>query len=216
VPLGYRSETMVTRDKEQLIRKLLKEGKNWNYICKEARCSPNTIEKVNQKSQIRAPKIKSKRSDALQMYHKGYSPLDIAVKLDISADEAESYKIEYWKLKNMDDFEAIYKKYKNAPPNKINLSIENKKAFQSIWKSINEILGDKNQLLWVAALSIFRAAENNPNLKAAFSYLVGMDKAISIKLYDFRATIKPELGRAADIIYDEIYNRLVEMAAARL
>ena len=304
---------MVTRDKEQLIRKLLKEGSDWEHIRKVAHCSPNTIQKVQEKSkQIRAPKIKSKRSEALQMYHKGYSPLDVAVKLDISANEAENYKIEYWKLRNMDDFEAIYKKYKNALPNligkihemtdrnisidqiaeglrlvgyipqlqsqqeelanrirvteedynqrevqlsnlksearrtrihtrrniihyrhykdelkletesilsgfeKIKNSIENKNAFQSIRKSINEILGDKNQLLWAAALSIFRAAENNPNLKATFSNLVGMDKAISIKLYDFSATIKPELGRAADIIYDEIYNRLVEMAAARL
>ena len=53
------------------------------------------------------------------MYDKGYSSLDVAIKLDISADEAENYKIEYWKLKNMDDFEAIYKKYKNALPNLI-------------------------------------------------------------------------------------------------
>ena len=33
---------------------------------------------------------------------------------------------------------------------KIKNSIENKEAFQSIRKSINEILGDKNQLLWAA------------------------------------------------------------------
>ncbi|MGA7007342.1 MAG: hypothetical protein WBY28_09730 [Nitrososphaeraceae archaeon] len=313
VPLGYRSETMVRREKEQLIRKLLKEHSDWEYIRKVARCSPNTIQKVKEKNeQIRAPKLKSKRSEALRMYDKGYSSFDVVVKLDISADEAESYKIEYWKLKNMDAFEAIYIKYKNALPNligkihemtdlnismdqiaeglrlvghiprlqnqheelakrirvtnedynqlqvqlsnlksearrtrihnrkykihykcymdelkletesilsgfeKIKNSIENKEAFQSIWKSINEILGDKNQLLWAAASSIFRAAENNPNLKAAFSDLLGMDKAISIKLYDFHATIKPELIRAADIIYDEIFNRLVEMAAARL
>ena len=246
------------------------------------------------------------------MYDRGYNLLDVVIKLDVSADEAENFKIEYWKLKNMDAFEAIYRKYKNALPNligkihemedlnitmdqiaeglklvshipqlqnqqeelvkrirvtnedynqlqvqssnlksearrtrihnrrnkihyklhmdelkletesilsgfeKIKKSIENKEAFQSIRKSINEILGDKNQLLGAAALSIFRAAENNLNLKATFSNLVGMDKAISIKLYDFSGTIEPELGRAADIIYDEICNRLVEMAAARL
>jgi len=74
----------------------------------------------------------------------------------------------------------------------------------------------KNKLLGAAALAIFRAAENNPNLKATFSNLVDMDKAISVKLYDFRNTIEPEINLTANIIYDEIYNRLVEIAAARL
>jgi hypothetical protein len=117
VPLGYRSETMVSRDKEKLIRKLLKEGKDWIYISKDARCSPNTIQKVQEKSkQIRAPKIKSKRSDALAMYDKEASSLDVGTKLDISFQEAENYKIEYWKHKNMYEFEKIYKTYKNSLP----------------------------------------------------------------------------------------------------
>jgi hypothetical protein len=95
VPLGYRSETMVTRDKEKLIRKLLKEAWDWEYIRKAAHCSPNTIQKVKEKSeQIRAPKLKSKRSQALRLYDKGCIPLDVAIKLDISADEAENYKID--------------------------------------------------------------------------------------------------------------------------
>lgn len=108
---------MVTRDKEKLIRKLLKEGKDWNYICKDARCSPNTIQKVQEKSeQIRAPKLKSKRSEALGMYVKGYHPLDVAIKLDISADEAENYKIQYWRLNHMNEFEQLYKAKKDSLP----------------------------------------------------------------------------------------------------
>ena len=67
---------MVRRDKEQLIRKLLKEGSDWEHIRKVAHCSPNTIQKVQEKSkQIRAPKIKSKESEALQLYRQRlYSP----------------------------------------------------------------------------------------------------------------------------------------------
>ena len=49
------------------------------------------------------------------MYDKGYNSLDVAIKLDISADEAENYKTEYWKLKNMNEFEAIYKDNKEFP-----------------------------------------------------------------------------------------------------
>lgn len=108
---------MVSRDKEQLIRKLLKEGKDWNYICKDAHCSPNTIKKVKEKSkQIRTRKIKSKRSEALGMYDKEASSLDVGTKLDISFQEAENYKIEYWKHKNMYEFEQIYRDNKDSLP----------------------------------------------------------------------------------------------------
>ena len=50
------------------------------------------------------------------MYDKGYAPLAVAVKLDISADEAESYKIEYWRLNHMNEFEQIYKANKDSLP----------------------------------------------------------------------------------------------------
>jgi hypothetical protein len=42
---------MVSREKEQQIRKLLKEGYDWEHIRNVAHCSPNTIQKVNEKSQ---------------------------------------------------------------------------------------------------------------------------------------------------------------------
>jgi len=108
---------MVSRDKEQLIRKLLKEGKDWNYICKDAHCSPNTIKKVKEKSkQIRTRKIKSSRFEALGMYDKEASSLDVGTKLDISFQEAENYKIEYWKHKHMYEFEQIYRDNKDSLP----------------------------------------------------------------------------------------------------
>ena len=108
---------MVTRDKEKVIRKLLKEGKDWNYISKEARCSPNTIQKVKEQSeQIRSRKIKSSRSEALRMYDKEASSLDVGIKLDISFQEAENYKIEYWNHKNMYEFEQIYRDNKDSLP----------------------------------------------------------------------------------------------------
>ena len=63
---------MVTREKEQLIRKLLKEGCDWDQIRIAAHCSPNTIQKVKEKSkQVRSRKIKSSRTEALRMYDKG-------------------------------------------------------------------------------------------------------------------------------------------------
>ena len=67
--------------------------------------------------QIRAPKIKSKRSEALRIVRKRlYSSLHVAIKLDISADEAENYKIEYWKLNHMNEFEQVYRDNKDSLP----------------------------------------------------------------------------------------------------
>lgn len=108
---------MVTRDKEQLIRKLLKEGWDWDHIRTVAHCSPNTIQKVKEKSkQVRSRKIKSSRTEALRMYDKGYSSLDVATKLDISFQDAENYKIEYWKHRNMDEIEQLYRDNKGSLP----------------------------------------------------------------------------------------------------
>lgn len=62
---------VVSREKEEIIGKLLKEGKDWDYIRKVAHCSPNTIQKVKEKrEQSRARKTKSIRSEALLMYKK--------------------------------------------------------------------------------------------------------------------------------------------------
>lgn len=107
---------MVSREKKQRIRKLLKEGLDWNYICMTEHCSPNTIQKVNEEREqtIRTRKLKSSRSQALRMYEKGYTPFDIAVKLDISSDEVENYKIQYWRLKGMHGFEQMYKDNKDS------------------------------------------------------------------------------------------------------
>jgi hypothetical protein len=75
---------MVSREKEQQIRKLLKESWDWEHIRKLAHCSLNTIQKVKEQSeQTRVQKTKNIRSEALQRYDKGNTPFDVSVKLDI-------------------------------------------------------------------------------------------------------------------------------------
>ncbi len=106
---------MVTLEKEQRIRKLLKKGYNWKQITKEERCSPNTIKKVEEKSS-RNTNLGSIRSKALKMYENDRTPLEVAIKLDISAEEAENYKIQYWRLKHMHEFDQMYKDHKDSLP----------------------------------------------------------------------------------------------------
>ena len=50
------------------------------------------------------------------MYENHYTPLEVAIKLDISAEEAENFKIEHWKLNRMYEFEQMYKEHKNSLP----------------------------------------------------------------------------------------------------
>ena len=40
----------------------------------------------------------------------------MAIKLDISADEAENFKIEYWKHRNMYEIEQVYRDNKDSLP----------------------------------------------------------------------------------------------------
>jgi hypothetical protein len=84
---------MVSRGKEQQIRKLLKEGWDWEHIRKLAHCSLNTIQKVKEKSeQTRVQNTKSIRSEALQRDDKGKTPYDVCVKLDIPLMRQKNFR----------------------------------------------------------------------------------------------------------------------------
>lgn len=107
---------MVTLEKEQRIRKLLKQGRTWDQITEEERCSPNTIKKVEEKSSRNA-NLRSNRSKAMKMYDKNhYTPLEVAIKLDISPEEAVNYKLATSKLKHMHEFEQMYLDNKDDLP----------------------------------------------------------------------------------------------------
>lgn len=99
---------MVTREKKELIKKLIKDNLGWEQICKQAHCSPNTIKKVIEQGKQKVPKLKSTRTLALKMFDKGHSCFDVATKLDISAEETECHELEYAKLKRMDEFVWMY------------------------------------------------------------------------------------------------------------
>jgi hypothetical protein len=100
---------MVTREKKEKIKKLIKDNVGWARICEQAHCSPNTIAKIIDQGKGKAPGLKGIRTRALKMFDKGNCNFDVAIKLDISAEETENHKLEYVKLKRMDEFESMYK-----------------------------------------------------------------------------------------------------------
>lgn len=100
-------------DKERLIIKLYREDRNWSYIAEASHSSMSTIKKViDRHEQPKVPKAKNVESKALQMYNKNYTPLQVAIKLNITADEAVNYQIEFWKLKGMTWLREMYEQYK--------------------------------------------------------------------------------------------------------
>jgi hypothetical protein len=105
-------------DKELLIIKLYREGRNWSYIAEASHSSMSTIKKViDRYEQPKTPKVKNTESRALQMYNKNHTPLEVAIKLNITADEAVNYQIEFWKLKGMTWLREMYDQFKELSSN---------------------------------------------------------------------------------------------------
>jgi hypothetical protein len=94
-------------NKDQLIKKLLEQGKTYREIMKIARVSPATIKKVdNQRKQASMPAVRSKRLEAFQIFDRqnpmGSDLYLVITELDISVEDAEKFQVEYLKLKHRD------------------------------------------------------------------------------------------------------------------
>ncbi len=74
--------------------------------------------------QIQSPKEKSNRTKALEMYHQGYNTYQVATELDIPAEEAERYQLEYWKLIGMNELAELYGDNRDSIKSVINLHYE--------------------------------------------------------------------------------------------
>lgn len=101
---------MNRKQKERHILKLYEDGYNYAYITKHTKSSATTVRKILAKNEkLEASNKKSTLSKALEMYEKNYSPLDVAIGLNISADDALSHQSEFWKLKGAWAMAQFYK-----------------------------------------------------------------------------------------------------------
>jgi len=85
------------KEKEELIIKLLKEGKNFKQISKEAHVSYTLITMINRKlsGDYDNPSL---RTQAYRMFLDGKRPIDVATELDIPHDEVTKLWKEYLQL----------------------------------------------------------------------------------------------------------------------
>jgi acetolactate synthase regulatory subunit len=105
--------------KEKRVIELYEQGKTVREIAEDVQMSFAeiiSIEKKHTGEDKHKKKIVSKDSQALKLYSKGKIPLDVAFKLDLSADEACILYREFWKLKGLHQLDAIYEETKNHMP----------------------------------------------------------------------------------------------------
>ena len=103
------------KEKEKYVLKLREEGKTYRDIAHELRMSPREISKILKKAngeieeKERKKIVLSNTAKALQLFKKGKSPTEVAIKLDLSPQEAQSLYSNYLSLNNLHHFVETFR-----------------------------------------------------------------------------------------------------------
>lgn len=103
------------KQKEKYVIELRKQGKTYRDIAHELKISPREISKILKKANMeieekeRKKLVLSNTAKALRFYKKGKSPTDVAIKLDLSPQEANSLYTDYLSLNKLHHFVERYK-----------------------------------------------------------------------------------------------------------
>jgi transcriptional regulator len=105
------------KEKEKYVIELCKQDKTYKEIAHQLKISPREISKILKKAtgeieeKERKKIVLSKTAQALKLYKKGKSPIDVAIKLDLSTQEANSLYIDYLSLNNLHHFVERFKEF---------------------------------------------------------------------------------------------------------
>jgi transcriptional regulator len=110
---------LTVKEKEKYVLKLRVEGKTYRDIAHELLISPREISKILKKAngemdeKERKKIILSNTAQALRLYKKEKSPTEVAIKLDLNPQEAQSLYINYLSLNNLHHFVETFKEFDN-------------------------------------------------------------------------------------------------------
>jgi hypothetical protein len=110
---------LTVKEKEKYVLKLREEGKTYRDIAYKLLISPREISRIlkeasgEKETKERKKIVLSKTAQVLQFYKKGKSPTDVAIKLDLSTQEANSLYHNYLSLKNLHHFVQTFKEFGN-------------------------------------------------------------------------------------------------------
>src|ERR687892_2848963 len=110
---------MNKKQKEALVLALAEKGKTYREITREAGVSPNTIKAVLSKSGL--DESTSISSRAFELFLEGKTPLQVAITLNLEADQAIQYHQQYYMLLGCTEFTKLYLRIKDDPWPFVNL-----------------------------------------------------------------------------------------------
>jgi hypothetical protein len=108
------------KEKEKYVIQLREQKKTYREIARQLLISPREISKILKKGAAESEKkernkiVLSKEAKALQLFKGGKSPIDVSIKLDLSAQEAKSLYLDYLSLDNSHNFIEKYKQFENV------------------------------------------------------------------------------------------------------
>jgi predicted transcriptional regulator len=105
---------MNKKQKEALVLALAEKGATYREITKEAGVSPNTIKAVLNRAGL--DESTSVSSRAFELYVKQKTPIEVAIALNLKAEEAIRYHQEYFMLLGLTEFTKIYIQIKDNNP----------------------------------------------------------------------------------------------------
>jgi hypothetical protein len=165
------------KEKKQLVIELYQQNKTVREIAQQVHMSFGDIGKIirtiNSDDDTNSDYCndKSKSTKALYLFKIGKKPIDVAIKLDISASEVEELQQEYWSLNQLHELAFLFNEIKNYLPSFIklfNLLKRNKllgdgyisrflryaiQDFPSLESKIQNLTGDVIELEWKKKLS---------------------------------------------------------------
>lgn len=104
---------MDKKQKEGLVKALLEKGEPYRDIAQKAKVSPNTIKAISNRAGL--DETTSISSRAFELFSQGKTPLDVAIKLNLKAEEAVRYHQEYNMLQGCTEFTKLWLQIKNNP-----------------------------------------------------------------------------------------------------
>src|ERR671918_765854 len=157
---------MNKKQKETLVLALAEKGKTYREITREAGVSPNTIKAVLSKSGL--DESTSIHSRAFELFSEGKTPLQVAITLNLEAEQLIQYHQQYFMLLGCTEFTKVYLQIKDNPWPYVDLAnlVQNARMSDS---EVVELLKIANRYLPRVRLELDRTNEELNSTKAALN-----------------------------------------------
>jgi hypothetical protein len=211
-------------EREQRIIELYQQGKTIREIAQDVHMSFGDIGAIIRKlTGVNGDKEKgeqdkahistlSKDSQAFKLFSEGKRPIDVAIALDLKADEINKLYRKYWELNQLHQLTLVYEKVKHCIPSFLKLhsiikenKMDEEKDIANILKNANELpyLENKVQQLLYDVDALENKKNNSKTVLSALQNQISAEKD-SLKFYESSLNEKIQS-------IDEAHKKLVQL-----